>query len=160
MNQSQGLKSVNNYISLRGKFQKYLKQNDRAILKALHVEVTQARRDALLRNEKNEFSELLEDIESEIERLVELEKNSEPVKSELVRVFHVMPSDSVVVSVIDDDCRNLLEECEREIIAQTLQRFKGNRTQTSKYLGISIRTLRNRLNEWRGRGMIIEYAIQ
>lgn len=153
------------YINLRGEFQKYLKLNDRAIFKALYVKVKQCKDDAVLRNEKREYSELLEDIEIEISRLEELEKQNtsferEFTRREVVKVTHVMPSESVVVTVIDDDCHQLLEECERELIHQTLIRFKGNRTETSKHLGICVRTLRNRINEWRARGMIIDYEIQ
>jgi DNA-binding NtrC family response regulator len=40
-----------------------------------------------------------------------------------------------------------LESVEREYIMHALRRAKGNRTQTAQMLGISIRTLRNKLNQ-------------
>ena len=42
-----------------------------------------------------------------------------------------------------------LWEMERDLIMQTLDRVKGNRTHAAKALGISIRTLRNKLREYR-----------
>jgi two-component system response regulator FlrC len=38
---------------------------------------------------------------------------------------------------------------ERDLIMHTLDRVKGNRTHAAKALGISIRTLRNKLREYR-----------
>jgi DNA-binding NtrC family response regulator len=40
-----------------------------------------------------------------------------------------------------------LEELEREYILYALRKANGNRTHTAQMLGISIRTLRNKLNE-------------
>jgi two-component system response regulator FlrC len=45
--------------------------------------------------------------------------------------------------------RGSLWEMERELIFKTLARVKGNRTHAAKELGISIRTLRNKLREYR-----------
>src|SRR5579859_4692702 len=43
-----------------------------------------------------------------------------------------------------------LEEIEKRHILSTLEVFKGNRTQAAKVLGVSIRTLRNKLHEYNG----------
>jgi two-component system response regulator FlrC len=51
-----------------------------------------------------------------------------------------------------------LAEIERQVILDTLQQVKGNRTQTSQILGISVRTLRNRIREYRGAGFQITQA--
>jgi len=40
-------------------------------------------------------------------------------------------------------------EMERKLILTTLDRMKGNRTHAAKLLGISLRTLRNKLREYR-----------
>jgi DNA-binding NtrC family response regulator len=40
-------------------------------------------------------------------------------------------------------------DVERELILSTLERFDGNRTHTAKALGLSVRTIRNRLREYR-----------
>ena len=43
-------------------------------------------------------------------------------------------------------------EMEKELILQTLEEFSGNKTKAAESLGISIRTLRNKLNEYNGGG--------
>jgi DNA-binding NtrC family response regulator len=45
-----------------------------------------------------------------------------------------------------------VREMERQLIMETLQRTGNNRTQAARLLGISIRTLRNKLAEYRQRG--------
>ncbi|TGD96580.1 sigma-54-dependent transcriptional regulator [Methylobacterium nonmethylotrophicum] len=46
-----------------------------------------------------------------------------------------------------------LAEVERDLILDTLDHCLGNRTHAAKILGISIRTLRNKLNEYTGAGI-------
>jgi DNA-binding NtrC family response regulator len=46
-----------------------------------------------------------------------------------------------------------LDEIERNVILEALKHFSGNRTHTAKSLGISIRTLRNKLAEFRVMGI-------
>jgi len=41
-----------------------------------------------------------------------------------------------------------LEDVERAVIARTLDRCRGNRTQAARSLGISVRTLQRRLKNW------------
>jgi DNA-binding NtrC family response regulator len=45
-----------------------------------------------------------------------------------------------------------LSEVEKRHILAALEQSKGNRTHAAKVLGISIRTLRNKLNEYNYRG--------
>ena len=45
-----------------------------------------------------------------------------------------------------------MKEAEKRFIFKTLSETKGNRTHAAKTLGISIRTLRNKLNEYRAEG--------
>jgi DNA-binding NtrC family response regulator len=49
-------------------------------------------------------------------------------------------------------------DVERELIINTLDHCIGNRTQAAKILGISIRTLRNKLNQYKDEGMDIPDA--
>lgn len=46
-----------------------------------------------------------------------------------------------------------LDDIERAVILQALQFHSGNRTHTAKALGISIRTLRKKLAEYRKHGI-------
>jgi two-component system response regulator FlrC len=51
-----------------------------------------------------------------------------------------------------DPGRGSLWEMERDLIFKTLARTKDNRTHAARELGISVRTLRNKLREYRGTG--------
>lgn len=46
-----------------------------------------------------------------------------------------------------------LTDVRRRIIIGTLQRFDGNRTRTAEALGVSLRTIRNKLRDYRDRGI-------
>ena len=52
----------------------------------------------------------------------------------------VIPPDAVILTSLD------IDEAERALILRALQVTKGNRTRTAELLGISVRTLRNKLN--------------
>ena len=45
-----------------------------------------------------------------------------------------------------------VDEVERDLILETLTHCLGNRTRAAEILGISIRTLRNKLHEYRAQG--------
>jgi transcriptional regulator with PAS, ATPase and Fis domain len=49
-----------------------------------------------------------------------------------------------------------LTDVRRKVILGTLERFHGNRTRTAKALGVSLRTIRNKLKEYRERGAHID----
>ncbi len=48
-----------------------------------------------------------------------------------------------------------LGEVEKEMIKRALSKTKGNRTHAAKLLGISVRTLRNKLAEYRNMGLVL-----
>jgi DNA-binding NtrC family response regulator len=50
---------------------------------------------------------------------------------------------------IDDPSPFSLREVEKDLIFKTLHKTEGNRTQAAKFLGISVRTLRNKLQEYK-----------
>lgn len=52
-----------------------------------------------------------------------------------------------------------LAEMERRLILQTLEMTKQNRTRAAEILGISIRTLRNKIQEYRGQGLMIQGGV-
>ncbi len=47
-----------------------------------------------------------------------------------------------------------IEEVERQMIMRTLQKTKNNKTRAAELLGISLKTLHNKLNLYRGRGLL------
>src|SRR5580704_2146675 len=48
-----------------------------------------------------------------------------------------------------------VEEVERELILCSLSQFCGNRTWAAKVLGVSIRTMRNKINEYAAQGIFV-----
>ena len=44
-------------------------------------------------------------------------------------------------------------EIERELVLQTLARFNGNRTRAARVLGVSVRTLRNKIRQYSAEGI-------
>ncbi len=46
-------------------------------------------------------------------------------------------------------------EVERDLILETLRHCLGNRTRAAAVLGISIRTLRNKLNDYAAKGVAV-----
>ncbi len=56
---------------------------------------------------------------------------------------------------VDDSGQMLsLRDAERQMIIQALQKTDNNRTHAAKMLGISVRTLRNKLHEYRSNGLL------
>ncbi|WP_265584064.1 helix-turn-helix domain-containing protein [Chitinimonas koreensis] len=50
--------------------------------------------------------------------------------------------------VLEFEVGTSLDEAERRIIFATLERYQGNKRRTAKVLGVSLKTLYNRLNEY------------
>jgi DNA-binding protein Fis len=46
-----------------------------------------------------------------------------------------------------------LHEMEKRLILKSLEETTGNRTRAAELLGISVRTLRNKLNEYKKQGL-------
>ena len=69
-----------------------------------------------------------------------------------------MPGEIVDPGGADDEAahrRRTLREVERSTILRILRECNGNRTHASERLGISLRTLRNRLRAYRGEGVAV-----
>ena len=69
----------------------------------------------------------------------------------------MIPASQIFLDSEDPAAANTIElrpgmsvrEMEQELIARTLRKVNDNRTQAAEMLGISIRTLRNKLKEYR-----------
>ncbi|MCS6896776.1 MAG: sigma-54 dependent transcriptional regulator [Nitrospira sp.] len=70
----------------------------------------------------------------------------------LLEVRETAGASSVPTPVSQPSANGSLWEMERELIFKTLARVNDNRTKAAKELGISIRTLRNKLREYRDGG--------
>ena len=71
-------------------------------------------------------------------------------------------SAAIAANTAEQVTRNLVgrtvADVERDLILETLKHCLGNRTHAANILGISIRTLRNKLNEYADGGMPITPA--
>ena len=64
-----------------------------------------------------------------------------------------LPLDEISETVTRAFVGRTVADVERDLILETLQHCLGNRTHAANILGISIRTLRNKLNEYAGDGV-------
>ena len=64
------------------------------------------------------------------------------------------PGTDQIQTIASDGTLVSLKDVERQMILHALQKTDNNRTHAAKMLGISVRTLRNKLNEYRTKGMI------
>ncbi len=62
--------------------------------------------------------------------------------------------EAAIQTVTSDGAVVALKDVERQMILHALQKTDNNRTHAAKMLGISVRTLRNKLNEYRSKGII------
>ena len=66
------------------------------------------------------------------------------------------PSATVEDDTLELDVGVSLYEAEKQLLLKTLAKTNGNRTKTAEILGISIRTLRNKLNEYKESGESVD----
>ncbi|MCD6118170.1 sigma-54-dependent Fis family transcriptional regulator [bacterium] len=95
------------------------------------------------------------EIENCIERTVVM---CEP-GTEILDIKHFSILDSVMSTAVEKRIEDLpmmtLRESEKNLILTTLRENDNNRTKTAELLGISVRTLRNKLNEYRSEGVTV-----
>lgn len=98
------------------------------------------------------------------ERAVILASTSSYVDAEHIMVDAVSVEASPRVQVVDSDDENVLvirpgaepfDDIRRRVILRTLEQCEGNRTRTAEVLGLSLRTIRNRLKEYREAGIAV-----
>jgi two-component system response regulator FlrC len=95
----------------------------------------------------------IRELESVCERAVLLAQGSEIRAKDIQFQGQLESSPRVEGSTLIWKPGRTLDEIERTVILEALKHFSGNRTHTAKALGISIRTLRNKLAEFRVMGI-------
>ena len=73
-------------------------------------------------------------------------------EKEVVKKTADIPSDESMGGTVG----RTIADVEQELILKTLQDVAGNRTKAAEILGITVRTLRNKLNEYRDMGIDVE----
>lgn len=68
-------------------------------------------------------------------------------------------ADNLVRNYLDMDKDMTLDQVEKRVILETLRRHNGNRTRTAEKLGISLRTLRNKLKSFRDKDGHFEHVL-
>jgi len=96
----------------------------------------------------------LRELESVIERAVLLNADGE-IRARDLQIRVPAPKEAASPEAASTTWRpgRTLDEIERSVILEALKHHDGNRTHTAKALGISIRTLRNKLAEYRVMGI-------
>ena len=86
------------------------------------------------------------ELENTLERAAVMARNGTLGREsiELTGALRKAPADGL-------DVGSTIAEMEKRLILKTLDAYKGNKTKVTEILGISIRTLRNKLNEYAGR---------
>ncbi|MDY6843827.1 MAG: sigma-54 dependent transcriptional regulator, partial [Thermodesulfobacteriota bacterium] len=92
----------------------------------------------------------IRELENVIERAVLLSKGEPLLPKYLFMEEKIMENEDDTTSPIKYGVS--VKEMERCLIFQTLKEVEGNRTKAAKVLGLSIRTLRNKLREYREEG--------
>jgi hypothetical protein len=102
---------------------------------------------------------LLEDFEIEMMQDIEQPDNNYLIISNYIKKREIYTTRGIVEVRFLRPTGNLLKEVEYETIKHVLNVVDGNRTEASKILGISIRTLRNKLQEYCDSGLLVQSEI-
>lgn len=110
--------------------------------------------------QKEIFQDLIDDIENEIDirKSITSSDDIRPVENKN-SVIMIRPSLEVDIVIFSEKPISLLREVEKEVIRIALLKCEGNRTKTAKFLGTSIRTLRNKINEYLESGELCEVEL-
>lgn len=104
--------------------------------------------EALARLQEHTWKGNVRELENLMERAVLLAGRGQ-ITPEHLSIDQTATAQALPPTVLSPAGNGSLWEMERELIFQTLVRTKENRTHAAKELGISIRTLRNKLREYR-----------
>lgn len=118
--------------------------------------------EALAHLEQYHWPNNVRELENVIHRSVLLATGAmiEPEDIMLIDGTHLMPMRRPAEARVEIDglVGRTVEEVERELILQTLEHCRGNRTSASSILGISVRTMRNKLRSFIEAGIPVSPA--
>jgi len=121
-------------------------------------EVAGISEDAMSHLQRQDWPGNVRELENAVERAIVLcEEKILQVKHFLSGFAPLSKEDTTVSAPVDFSSGPLatIAEMEKQMIFKALQENGGNRTRAAEILGISIRTLRNKLREYRGAGLDI-----
>ena len=98
--------------------------------------------------EKRQWEGNVRELENIIERTVLVTSGNTISKSDLT-MFEDSTAPEELTENLQPRAGTSMKEMEKSLIIKTLNEVNGNRTHAAKMLGISIRTLRNKINEYR-----------
>lgn len=166
---------MNTYIQLRMFFQS--RRNELTIreLRKIIKDTEEVKKLQVFRKEVEDCEDLILDVRVFIENLIQkkkVEREFEAKRDEqrlkflegkTIRQIEELKQNPVsnILELKEDDFKvgDLWRKVEKDLYRRTLVYFKGNRTQTSNALGVSIRTLRNRINDWKREGDGFDYSL-
>ena len=98
-----------------------------------------------------EFNTNIIEFQKENERLDSLKKERRALEQQIQDLESKQGKSRIKLSSIKShkEYSLVLKEIERNVIFRALDQTDGNRTHAAEILGISVRTLRNKLNEYR-----------
>ncbi len=116
--------------------------------------ITEFTQDALGLLEAYHWPGNIRELENVIERAVITTQNG-AISAREIHISHSshLSADSAALAEKNWTPGRTLEQIEKKIILEALEYHHGNRTHTAKALGISIRTLRNKIAEFRKEGL-------
>jgi two-component system response regulator FlrC len=95
------------------------------------------------------FQGNVRELENIMERAVLLSDGDEIQTTNLLMDDTIIESTALASDLQPELITGPLKEVEKKLIFHTLDKTNGNRTHAAKMLGISVRTLRNKLNEYK-----------
>ena len=82
------------------------------------------------------------------------------VDAEAVPLSETPPSSPLTEQIVSMEVGMSIAEMERQLILATLEHYEGNKNRAAQTLGISLKTLYNRLNTYNGGRHLKDAAVQ